>query len=169
LQTAVVCAGRPLTVQEEAELLDAALIATNLGELYPGVAETLQMLVEAGVPLALVTKGYRPLQQAKIDAHGLGRFFDGHIAIVDHKDGGLLRELASRFGFRSPLVIGDSAASDVAPAQAAGFPVVQIDRGVKAEVWKHERWDGGTAPKVGSFCAAILWLLDRAPAADEVA
>jgi len=164
-QTTAAAAGRPLTAAEETELLAAAKIAAGLGELYPGVTETLTLLQDAGIKLGLVTKGESELQEQKIAAHDLARFFEGRIAIVSHKDGALLRELAERFGFANPLVIGDSAASDVAPALAAGFPAVQIDHGADASIWKHESWQGGEAPKVASFPDAILHLLDVRAAA----
>jgi putative hydrolase of the HAD superfamily len=138
-----------------------AEVALGVGEFYGGVEQTLQALHDAGVPMVLLTKGEVAKQTEKIKAHRLERFFTPEqIVIVDHKDAALLREVVAAAGMQDPVIIGDSAASDVAPAREAGYRSVHVDRGAGV-TWAAEHHDAGAdAAKSASMPEAIEHLLD---------
>lgn len=142
--------------------LDHAIeIALGVGEFYAGVERTLAALRRACVPMVLLTKGEQAKQREKIEAHRLDRFFS-RMRIVDHKDAQLLQGIADEFGLAEPIVIGDSAASDIAPALAAGMHAVHIDRGWGA-TWAAEHHEAGQLheAKAASFPAAIAGLISE--------
>jgi FMN phosphatase YigB (HAD superfamily) len=139
-------------------LMAACEVALGVGEFYAGVERTLAKLRQAGVPMLLLTKGEIAKQQEKVDSHGILRFFD-NVKIVEHKDAAVLRDAAAEAGLTAPTVIGDSAASDIAPAIEAGFDHIHVDRGSGA-TWAAEHHDAHEhAEKAPSFPAAILALL----------
>jgi FMN phosphatase YigB (HAD superfamily) len=139
-------------------LMAACEVALGVGEFYAGCEATLAKLHQAGVPMLLLTKGEKDKQAEKIAAHGMERFF-GHIQIVDHKEAQVLADAAASAGLAAPVVIGDSAASDIAPATAAGLDSIHVDRGSGA-TWAAEHHDGAHhAEKAPSFPQAIEALL----------
>jgi FMN phosphatase YigB (HAD superfamily) len=156
LEAAAGFAGRDLTAAEEARILAAAEVGVGIGELYPGVEETLAALKRAEVPMVLLTKGEEDKQREKIAGHGLERFFDS-IRITDHKDAALLQEVASEHGFTDPVVIGDSEKSDILPATEAGFDSVLVDRGAPKWVMERHENEIDTAKATG-FPEAIALL-----------
>jgi phosphoglycolate phosphatase-like HAD superfamily hydrolase len=152
-------AGRELTDEEKKEIHDAAEIALGIGELHTGVGETLEELHRHGVPIVLLTKGEIAKQQQKIDGHRLDELFGGRVVIVERKNAEVVKEVAERFSLERPVMIGDSEASDIAPALEAGLDAIHIDRGNLA--WKLEQ-PGSLehSAKAGSFPEAIKLLLD---------
>jgi FMN phosphatase YigB (HAD superfamily) len=152
-------AGRPLTDDEREQVLEAAEVAFGIGKLMPGVEQALELLTAAEVPMVLLTKGEQAKQEEKIAGHQLDRFFT-NIRIVSHKDAATLQRVVSDYGISRPVVIGDSEASDIKPAQEAGFPGVLIDKG--AHAWKVEHVDGGVeAPTVSSFPEAVQLVCEQ--------
>jgi putative hydrolase of the HAD superfamily len=143
---------------EERNTLDQAIeIGLGVGEFYPGVERTLAALAAAGVPMSLLTKGEPSKQAEKVAVHGLDPIFGGRIDIVDRKSGELLSEIAGFYGFSDPVVIGESEASDIAPAREAGMRSVLVDR---EHGWSVEKLGGvdGT-PRAPSFPEALLGLV----------
>lgn len=152
-------AGRPLTEDEQDQVLEAAEVALGIGDLLPGVERALELLSDAQVPMVLLTKGVHDKQTEKIAGHRLDRFFT-NVRIVPYKDADTLRQVVAEYGIARPVVIGDSEASDIKPAQEAGFPGVLIDKG--AHAWKVEHVDGGVeAPTVSSFPEAVQFVCEE--------
>lgn len=134
----------------------ASEIALGVGEFFAGVEATLDILHRAGVPLYLLTKGEVEKQQEKIAAYRLHRWFDD-CKIVPHKDAAILRDVVEEWGLNNPIVVGDSAASDIGPALENGYDCVHIDHG-HGVTWAAEHHDAGLAHerKSGSFAEAVL-------------
>lgn len=110
--------------------------ATSLTMPYPGVAEALQELREAGIPLAVCTN-----KPARISARILGTLgLAGHFARViggdslpfRKPDPRVLLALVEAFGVRpqASLLVGDSEV-DAATASAAGVPFVLMKHGYR--------------------------------------
>lgn len=99
-------------------------------EVYPGVTEILAALRAAGVRQALCTLGDPVLQHHKLDRTGLRQYFD-HVAIAPNRKGpDQFRNAALRAGAEAPhttVVIGDSLAHDIAPAQMIGARTVWVE------------------------------------------
>lgn len=149
----------PDAPQDLRDRLEAACeVALGTGEFYGGVERTLAALKRADVPMLLLTKGEAQKQHEKILDHNLERFFS-HIQIVDHKDASVLRTAALNAGLKDPVVVGDSAASDIAPATQLGWGSVHVDRG-GSTTWAAEAHDAAhSARKAPSFPEAIALLL----------
>lgn len=90
--------------------------------------------------LALVTKGDDNVQKRRVEASGLGHYFD-RVEIVKTKDADTFRRLLRRLNATpsGSWSIGNSLPSDVAPALEAGMEAIWID----AHVWSHERRQHG--------------------------
>jgi phosphoglycolate phosphatase len=111
--------------------------ATWETRLYPGVAETVAELAEAGVRMAVCTNKPGAVSRRIVEALGLG----GTIGIVVGGDAGparkpapdLLLHAVSLIGVQPAraVLVGDSGA-DVASARAAGMPVIVVDYGYSA-------------------------------------
>lgn len=118
---------RPTSAAErrEIEALAEDLIAMRI-EIVPGVDETLAFLHQRH-ELLLLTKGREEDQQKKIEASGLGHYFD-EIVIVPEKDAQVYDDLATRRGLdrSQSWMIGNSPKSDILPALAAGMRAVFI-------------------------------------------
>lgn len=162
VRAGIAVAGRRLTQEERQGLLEAAELALSVGEILDGVEDALQVLHDEGVKMVLVTKGDLAKQQEKLAAHQFDRFFGDRIQVVSHKDPELLQTVAAQYGLTDPVVIGDSRASDVAPALAAGFAAVHIDKGEHGRIWLHEQAEvEDEVPVVESFPEAVAAVLDR--------
>lgn len=152
-------AQRALNKTEHDRVLVAAEIALGVGELMAGVEQTLTLLQRAGVKTLLLTKGEKQKQEQKITAHNLRQYFS-NIEIVTHKDADLLSEMIDKYQFSNPMIIGDSAHSDIAPAMKVGIRAIRIDHGDVA--WQHELTDiANEVPHVSSFPEAIKLLCDE--------
>ncbi len=118
---------RPPSDGERAEITDlASALVNHEVELVPGVAET---LAELGTrhDLLLLTKGAHEEQQRKIDASNLAHHFRS-VHIVAEKRLPTYRALVQEQGLvpASTWMIGNSPASDIVPARAAGLGTVFI-------------------------------------------
>ncbi len=118
---------RPATDAERAEITRlAAVLVNHEVELVPGVEET---LAELGTrhELLLLTKGAVDEQQRKIDASGLAPYFRS-VHIVAEKREPTYRALVAEQGLtvETSWMIGNSPASDILPARAAGLGVVFV-------------------------------------------
>jgi putative hydrolase of the HAD superfamily len=89
-------------------------------ELLSHVRETIEALAP-NYTILLITKGDLLDQERKLAQSGLGEMFDG-IEIVSHKTAETYRAAFSRHGPgpESAMMVGNSLASDVSPALAAG-------------------------------------------------
>lgn len=129
--------GRPVTDAEQREIsrLATALLEHRI-EKFPGVADT---LVELGSrhDLKLMTKGNQQEQQRKVDASGLAELFSS-VHIVAEKHPAVYREVLSSQSLsrHSTWMIGNSPASDILPARAAGLRTVFIPT---ADTWVLEQ------------------------------
>lgn len=102
--------------------------------LYPGVAEGLEMLARAGLPLACVTNKAESFTHALLADSGLAHFFaivvGGNTLPTKKPDPLPFRHVCEQLGVAAceTLVVGDSS-NDVAGARAAGCPVICVPYG----------------------------------------
>jgi putative hydrolase of the HAD superfamily len=118
---------RPASAAEAERITElAAALVDHEVELVPGVAETLTELGTRN-DLLLLTKGQPDEQQRKIDASGLAHHFRS-VHIVAEKRAPTYRELVATQHLvpSSTWMIGNSPASDIRPARAAGLGAVFI-------------------------------------------
>jgi len=100
---------------------------------FPGALEALAELRRRGHALGLLTNGGARLQRAKLERHGLARFFDavrieGEVGVgKPHPEAfaGALAALGA--AGEAALMIGDDLEADIAGALAAGLATVWID------------------------------------------
>jgi len=122
----------------EAEGMSDDRLAAALGALFarrrrelqdplPGAEVILHRLRAAGVRLGLLTNGAASLQREKIEASGLGLFFDA-IAVsgelgTGKPDPSIFRHLLARLGASAAeaLMVGNSLARDIAGGKNAGL------------------------------------------------
>lgn len=114
-------------------------LASELGSLFarrrrelqdplPGAEEILRRLRSAGVRVGLLTNGAPDLQREKIEASGLGMFFDAAVVSGEIGTGKpepeIFHHLLGRLGTvpRETLMVGNSLARDIAGAKRAGLP-----------------------------------------------
>jgi FMN phosphatase YigB (HAD superfamily) len=93
--------------------------------LKPLVLETLDSLKYKKI---LVTKGYEPIQNYKIENTGLREHFDS-IEIVDEKNIVTYKKLLKKYKVKSEevIMIGDSLTNDIVPTLEIGMKVIHID------------------------------------------
>ncbi len=118
---------RPATPAEESRIRSMAnTVRDHPIELYPGVLETLRDLARRW-RLALVTKGDRGEQEAKVDRSGVAGEFS-HLEYLPEKDETRFRKLVCDLGASPSLtwMIGNSPKSDINPALAAGLGAVLV-------------------------------------------
>jgi putative hydrolase of the HAD superfamily len=117
-------------------MLDAGwAVARTLAVTTPmrGYAD-LPVLRDLGVPLFLVTSGFRRLQESKIDALGLRGVLTAFVDAIDEPDRlgkrGLFSQIAAAHGFTPArvLIVGDNLESEIAAGNALGMPTVQLLR-----------------------------------------
>ncbi len=102
--------------------------------LYPQVRETLQVLRDAGVKLAVVTNKEGRYTQAVLDAHQLAPMFhrviSGDTLLVKKPNPAAVHDCLQRFGVKAgrALFVGDSSI-DVATARNAGVAVWALPYG----------------------------------------
>ncbi|MDD4878145.1 MAG: HAD family hydrolase [Candidatus Nanoarchaeia archaeon] len=108
--------------------------------LVEGAAETLEFLVSQRDELILLTKGDREIQQKKIEATGLWRYFRvDAINIVEKKNADTIRDVIAGRDKSRVWHVGNSIRSDVNPALEAGINVIYIP----CETWAYEREHNG--------------------------
>ena len=101
---------------------------------YPDTKETLQMLKDKGIKLAIVSNANKGAVEDVIAKHDLAGYFDAVVISYQHgvlkQDGELykiaLKEL--KVPVKDALVVGDSLETDIKGADAAGIKAVLVDR-----------------------------------------
>ncbi len=99
----------------------------ELRDPLPGAEEILKRLRSAGVRVGLLTNGAPDLQREKIEASGLGMFFDAAVVSGEFGTGKpepeIFRHLLGRLGSESAesLMVGNSLARDIVGARRAGI------------------------------------------------
>ncbi|OGC38650.1 hypothetical protein A2V54_02635 [candidate division WWE3 bacterium RBG_19FT_COMBO_53_11] len=94
--------------------------------LVKGARETLDYIREQGDVQILITKGEVLVQDYKIVALDLDRWFGEEIYIVDSKNKGTFEEHQRRFPVSRMYSVGNSYPSDVQPALEAGISAIYI-------------------------------------------
>ena len=94
--------------------------------LVKGARETLDYIREQGDVQVLITKGEVLVQDYKIVALDLDRWFDEEIYIVDSKNKETFEEHQRRFPRSRMYSVGNSYPSDVQPALEAGINAIYI-------------------------------------------
>lgn len=102
--------------------------------LVPGAVDVLNFLNKQGDALILITKGDPRVQQRKIDALEVHRFF-AEVTIVDNKTSETFSQYAARFPRHRFWSVGNSFYSDIQPAMQAGFGGIYIP----CYTWKVEQ------------------------------
>lgn len=99
--------------------------------LLDGAEELLQLLVDHGFELHLITAGDSRIQQLKIDGLGLSPYFEEtHIVPHSTKDDRLRRIMQARdFRPENTFMIGNSLSSDIVPAVEVGARAVFLPTG----------------------------------------
>jgi len=122
-----------------AEGLDDDALAAHLGALFarrrrelqaplPDAEQILQRLRSAGLRIGLLTNGAPDLQREKIEASGLGLYFDAAVVSGEIGTGKpepeIFRHLLQKLGTapHESLMVGNSLSRDVAGAKRAGMP-----------------------------------------------
>ena len=101
---------------------------------YPGVVETLQVLRERGIAVAVCTNKPERFVRPLLDALDLGRYFEvivGGDTLAERKPSALpLLHVVKHFGVQPAqcLMVGDSA-TDIQTAAAAGVPMALVTYG----------------------------------------
>lgn len=100
---------------------------------YPGAIETLEVLRQRGVRLALLTNGDARTQRRSVELHHLAPYFDC-IVIAGEFGAGKPDERVFRHAMQSlscgadtTWMIGDNLEADIAPAIALGMHAVWVD------------------------------------------
>lgn len=154
--------GRKLTAGERLRIKHAAKIAMGTGEMLPGASAALGICRQAEVKMLLKTKGDRSKQEEKLVAHSMRHVFDEQIVIVDRKDSDSFRDVVRSHGLNTPVSIGDSLRSDIAPALANGYRAILIDKTTAGvSDWGYEQDDQARKEVVSvpSFAEAVLLLV----------
>lgn len=148
--------GRSADRAEEAELWKLGRsVYDQPVEAYPGMTETLSMLLEAGHELHLYTGGEADIQQRKIDRLGLAAYFGDRMYIRQHKNADALERILSegRFDRSRTWMIGNSLRTDVAPALQAGIHAIHFKQ---AKEWKYNVIEFESTPEDRLFTVTAL-------------
>jgi putative hydrolase of the HAD superfamily len=152
--------------QLEARLVTAYREHQPSLEPYPGVTASLERARAAGLLLGLLTDGQVAVQNRKIEALGLGGWFDA-VVITGEFGPGFSKPhprgfelLAQRLGMHpaSMIYIGDNPLVDFAPAKRLGM------RTLRVRTAEYLRETTGTEWIDHSFddpCQAVAWVLDN--------
>jgi len=103
--------------------------------LFSGVAETLDFLTAQEDELVLLTKGDPRVQEKKIEATNVKKWFKDNIFIVPLKNKEVLLEYAKNTPLEQVYHVGNSVKSDVKPALEAGMKIIYIP----LETWAYEK------------------------------
>jgi putative hydrolase of the HAD superfamily len=120
-------AGSPATVQELSAIESLAEEVANFPiEFLPGVRRTLVRLRER-FRLILFTKGHPPEQWSKVERSGIQPLFH-HVEVTTEKNAFAYTSLVQRYRLTPARtwMVGNSPASDVNPALAAGLNAILI-------------------------------------------
>jgi putative hydrolase of the HAD superfamily len=136
------------------EDLDGANVAYEIGMsvfdkrkyaengLFAGVVETLDFLVAKKDELVLFTLGDYEVQQSKIDATGIRKWFGDGIQIVERKDSNTLDRVVGLRNREDVWMVGNSMRSDILPAINNKIGAIYIPQ----ETWAYDK-DHGEVPK----------------------
>ncbi|MFC5529330.1 HAD-IA family hydrolase [Cohnella yongneupensis] len=133
-------------------------LAGGVGQLYPGVAETLAELHERGVRLFIASNGLETYVKGVPDERGIGHLFEGKYSAGEFGTKSkvdLVRKLLDTYGVKSAWMVGDRS-SDVAAGKENGLFVVGCDY---AGFGREGELDGSDAV-IGAF-PELLALLPR--------
>lgn len=129
-----------LTDKKTKEIIRIAKqISVEVPQLIDGALELLEWS-KRHFRLALVTRGEPNVQMAKIDKHGLVKYFEENIEIVPRKDENLFAELIASAGYlpSQTIIIGDSLKSEVNPALRIGATAIHYMYSHHSYVWLQE-------------------------------
>ncbi|MCH5319983.1 MAG: YjjG family noncanonical pyrimidine nucleotidase [Paramuribaculum sp.] len=103
--------------------------------LIPGALNLLQRLREAGFSIGVLSNGFNPVQQRKIESAGLTSFIDYTVLSEDigvtKPDTRLFEHAMDISGIVSPkrhVMIGDNPSTDIRGAVDAGWKAILLDR-----------------------------------------
>ena len=147
-------------LRKDAELLADRYSEVRIENMYliPGAEETLLKLVNAGVPMGLITNGDSAGQRSKIERFGLDRFFK-HILIegevgIGKPYVGIYRRALSLMDTdaANSWMVGDNLIWDIEAPQSIGMHGVWYD------------WRGkGLPPKPAAIPEAVIRTSSRTP------
>ena len=133
---------------------------------FPGALDALAELRRRGHRLGLLTNGGAPLQRAKLERHGIARFFD---AVRIEGEVGVGKPAAAAFAGalaalgaegEAAAMIGDDLHADVAGASKAGLATVWIDHsGTGAPASVRPRPGTGPLPRPSRVVRALAEVL----------
>jgi HAD superfamily hydrolase (TIGR01549 family) len=106
-----------------------ALLAEGVGELYPGVDETLRALQEAGYRLFVASNGLEGYVKGVAERLGIAKRFEAMYSAGEHRTTSkvdLVRLLLNERNVSSAWMVGDRS-SDVEAGRNNGLPVVGCD------------------------------------------
>ncbi|WP_052460442.1 HAD family hydrolase [Microbacterium gorillae] len=119
---------------EADRIFDGYLIRYEAGwRAFPDAAETLRVLSEAGLHVALLTNGDADQQHRKLRRTGLEAGFDAVVCSSDLERGKphpmAFRAVLDRLGVAASaaVMVGDSVANDIAGADAVGMTTILFD------------------------------------------
>ena len=97
--------------------------------LIDGAQEILELHKKNKDKLVLLTKGDNRLQEGKIEALALYKYFtDNRQFIVANKNKQIFRKIKNRFEGKKMYAVGNAVASDILPALEIGFKGIYIPR-----------------------------------------
>lgn len=105
------------------------LLAQGVGSLYPGVAETLRLLKDAGYRLFVASNGLERYVKGVAQYTGIAPLFEGLYSAGEYRTSSkveLVRLLLQRHGVGSAWMVGDRS-SDVEAGRANGLKVIGCD------------------------------------------
>ena len=114
------------------------MLSRGVGKLYPGTAETLRLLKDAGFRLFVASNGLERYVKGVAHYMGIAPLFEGLYSAGEYRTASkadLVRLLLDRHGVASAWMVGDRS-SDVQAGHANGLKVVGCDYasfGVSAE------------------------------------
>lgn len=127
-----ITAGLPDWIARTVEIYHAIEDDHPRGVVAPGAAEALDMLVDAGATLALLTGNLEPIGHAKMALAGLGGFFrrgEGAFG-SDHEQRTALVPIAvARSAVKEPVVVVGDTPADIGCARAGGARCVAVASG----------------------------------------
>jgi len=100
-------------------------------EMVEGAKDCLEFLINKDDELLLLTKGYKSIQQKKIDKFDLGKYFSEISITLRAKDSILFQEISDKRDKNFVYSVGNSQSSDILPALDAGLKAIYIP------------WEGG--------------------------
>ncbi len=125
--------GSPAKLRERADVLllkhQIACLENDEGELYPGVAETLTKLKEAGIRLFVASNGLEDYVKLVAKHKQIAELFDGLYSAGEYQTQSkveLVKLLLHTHGVKSAWMVGDRS-SDVEAGKKNGLPVIGCD------------------------------------------